>query len=180
MISEVSKRYAKALFEVAQENKSGDKVVSELKALKSVLSSDDFISGFVESPIVTPDHKISALKSALSGKVSADVINLLQLLAEKNRLNLFSEIIEAYEGIADSATGITRGTVRSASPLNADEKQRIEDTVKKVTKKQVILNFVEDKTLLGGMVAQVGGWTFDDSLDSHLTSLSEDLNRRTH
>lgn len=178
MISEASKRYAKAIYDIAKSNNSSDKMFAELTALANIIHSDVFISDFILSPIIAPEQKILAIKGALLGKVSQDIVNVLNLLAEKNRLNLFSEIVKAYELISDEAKGVTRGIVRSAAQLNADEKQRIEDTVTKVTKKQVILNFVEDKTLLGGMVAQVGGWTFDDSLDSHLTSLSENLNRR--
>ena len=60
------------------------------------------------------------------------------------------------------------------------DRKRIEETVSAVTKKKVILNFTVDPKLLGGMTAQVGGWTFDDSLETHLTRLSEDLNRRSH
>jgi len=180
MISEVSKRYAKALYELANSSKTNERVFSELQILGKILVQDDYISDFIQSPLVSPEQKIQALKSALSGKMSEDVVNTLHLLAEKNRLYLLSEIVGAFEIISDHEKGVTRGTVRSAASLNADEKQRIENTVTNVTKKKVILNFEEDKNLLGGMIAQVGGWTFDDSLESHLTSLSEDLKRRTH
>jgi F-type H+-transporting ATPase subunit delta len=64
--------------------------------------------------------------------------------------------------------------------LNEDDRRKLEQTIAGVTKKKVILNFTEDKKLMGGLVAQVGGWSFDDSLQSHLTRLTEDLNRRTH
>jgi F-type H+-transporting ATPase subunit delta len=89
-------------------------------------------------------------------------------------------MVSAFETISDEDHGVTRGNVRSAATLSPESRQQIEDTVTKVTKKKVILNFTEDPKLLGGMVAQVGGWTFDDSLETHLTRMSEDLNRRTH
>lgn len=180
MISEVSKRYAKALYEITQANGSNDLVLSELKTLGKILNTDTHISEFILSPLVSTENKIHVLKTTLSGKVSQDIINTLHLLADKNRLSIVAEIIEAFELISDESKGMTRGIVRSAANLNADEKQKIETTVNKVIKKKVILNFEEDKNLLGGMIAQVGGWTFDDSLDSHLKSINEDLNRRTH
>jgi F-type H+-transporting ATPase subunit delta len=62
--------------------------------------------------------------------------------------------------------------------LAQESRTKIEDIVTKVTRKKVILSFVEDAKLIGGTVAQVGGWTFDDSLESHLRRLNEDLNRR--
>ncbi len=178
--SEVSKRYAKALYELSKAQQKNDVVLAEIRALVQILKDDKVVADFVKSPLVSPENKTTAIKAAFSGKTSADVTNLLLLLASKNRLEIFSELVAAYEQISDQDHGVTRGTVRSASVLSADARKSIEATVAKATGKKVILNFVEDHSLLGGLVAQVGGWTFDDSLNSHLTRMSEDLNRRAN
>jgi len=180
MISEVARRYASALYDLSKTAKNQEQVFGELRALKQAFDADPTISDFMSSPLIAPDKKIAALKGALSGKLSNEVANTLILLAEKNRLPVFTQLVEAFEAISDRDHGVTRGTVRSASPLSPEARKQIEDTVTKVTKKKVILNFTEDPKLLGGMVAQVGGWTFDDSLETHLTRMSEELNRSTH
>lgn len=180
MITEVARRYARAFFELAKTAKNQDSVFAELRVIRDAIQSDKAILEFVTSPLVSPDQKMAAVKGALNGKVSNEVFNGLMLLAEKNRLGSFSEIVDAFEAISDEDHGVTRGTVRTATALSAEARKQIEETVSKVTKKKVILTFTEDPTLLGGMVAQVGGWTFDDSLETHLTRMSEDLNRRSH
>ncbi len=180
MTNEASRRYAQAFYELAKEAKNQDQVFAELRVLRDVISNDKTIQDFVSSPLIAPDQKVAAIKGALNGKVSTQVYNGLILLAEKNRLGLFAEIVEAFEGISDADHGMTRGTVRSATALSPESRKQIEETVAKVTKKKVILNFTEDSKLMGGMVAQVGGWTFDDSLETHLTRMSEELNRRSH
>jgi F-type H+-transporting ATPase subunit delta len=180
MISEVARRYARALYDLSKSAQNQDQVFSEIRTLRQVFSTDKVVGEFIASPVVGPDQKLAALKGALSGKVSQEVTNILMLLAEKNRLEIFSDLVSAFEEISDEDHGVTRGTVRSASPLSPEARKQIEDTVTSVTKKKVILNFTEDPTLLGGMIAQVGGWTFDDSLETHLTRMSEDLNRSTH
>src|SRR4029077_20300117 len=95
----------------------------------------------------------------------------------KNRLGIFSEIVTAFEHITDEAHGVTRGTVRSATVLAPEERKRIETLVGRATKKQVILTYKEDPSLLGGLVAEVGSFTFDDSLHAHLKRINEQLNR---
>ena len=180
MISEVSRRYARALYDLAKQAKNQDKIFSELRTLKQVFDGDQAIHEFVSSPLIAPTQKIAALTAALSNKVSQELTNTLILLAENNRLEIFNELVSAFEAISDEDHGVTRGTVRSATALSPEARKKIEDTVTQVTKKKVILNFTEDPKLLGGMVAQVGGWTFDDSLETHLTRMSEDLNRRSH
>jgi F-type H+-transporting ATPase subunit delta len=180
MINEVSRRYARALYDLAKANRNADKVFADLRALADVFAKDKTISSFVLSPLVGPEQKTAALKAALSGKISEEVINTLLLLADKGRMDIFNEVVDAFELISDEDHGVSRGTVRSAAPLSAEARQHIKETVEKVTKKKVILNFEEDPKLLGGMVAQVGGWTFDDSLETQLMKMSESLNRSTH
>ncbi|MBX2995570.1 MAG: ATP synthase F1 subunit delta [Bdellovibrionaceae bacterium] len=180
MISEISQRYARALHEVAQAKGSADRVFGELRVLADVYDQNKDIQDFLLSPLINPEQKIKALEGALRAKVSDELLSTLKVMAEKNRLSQFAEVSKAFEAISDEAHGVTRGVVRSATPVSADEQKRIEETVTKVTKKKVILTYEVDPTLLGGMVTQVGGWTFDDSLKSHLTKLSDELNRRAN
>lgn len=178
--SEVSKRYAKALYELSKSKQKNDAVLLEIRSLAQILRADRVVADFVSSPLVSPENKMNVVKSAFSNQTSDDVTNLLLLLAQKNRLEIFADLVSAYEAISDEDHGVTRGTVRSASTLSAEARLSIETKVAQATGKKVILSFVEDKSLLGGLVAQVGGWTFDDSLNSHLTRISEDLNRRAN
>ena len=180
MISEVSRRYAKALYESSKSAKNTDRVFSELRAISEAINGDPVVQDFFNSPLVTPDQKITTIKNSLSNKISSEVYNFLILLAEKNRLGVFSDILASYEHISDEDHGVTRGTVRSATTLTPEAQARIEEIVNTVTKRKVILNFSVDPKVLGGMVAQVGGWTFDDSLESHLTRLNDELKRRAN
>ena len=180
MISEVSQRYARALYEVTKEKGTADKVFGELRVLAQVYNESKEIQDFMLSPLISPEQKIKALEGALKSKISDELLSTLKVMAEKNRLSLFADVSLAFESITDDAHGVTRGVVRSATPVSTEERKRIEETVNKVTKKKVILTYEEDPTLLGGMVTQVGGWTFDDSLKSHLTKLSDELNRRAN
>ncbi len=178
MISEVSKRYARALFAYARDSKKIELVTSQLSEIAKALDGDVKIREFICSPIVTGQEKMTALKKALGDQAAEEILNLTGLLIEKNRLDILSQVALAFSSIADEANGVTRGIVKSASSLNEDSRKKIENTVAEITKKKVILNYEEDKTIMGGLVAQVGGWTFDDSLQSHLVRLGEELNRR--
>lgn len=174
MISEVANRYAKALFEVSEAAKNSDLVLSEVRALGEAVTKNAEIKTFLSSPIVPQVDKAKVLAS-LKGKFSPAVENLLSVLNDKDRLAFLSEIAEAFEALIDEKHGVTRGVVRSAATLDPEQRKSLEETVRKVTGKQVILKFDVDPTLMGGLVAKVGGWTFDDSLTTHLTSLKEGL-----
>jgi len=179
--SELAARYAKSLYDVAAEKNSADRVFNELRGLQQAFEKDKHVEEFLNSPVLKSEDKEKALKEALkNGGLSEETNSLVLLLAKKGRLPIFPEVVEAFQARADEAHGVTRGTVRSAIVLSPEERQRIEKTVSNYTKKQVILTYKEDPNVIGGLIAEVGSYTFDDTLKSHLRRLNEELNRRTH
>lgn len=180
-VSEISKRYAKALLAVAKQKGIHTQVHAELQALVKSFAGDAAVKSYFENPMIGSDQKIAAVKTSLSGKgVSEEVVNTLVLLAEKNRFGVLEQISFAYRDLLDMEEGVTRGVVRSAQPLAADAQKDIEQKITKVLNKKIVLTYEQDSKLLGGVVATVGGWTFDDSIDTHLKKLNEELNRRAN
>lgn len=175
IISEVARRYARALYGVAAEKNQADQFLSELRAVLKLVNDQKDIGEFLNSPTADAKVKARAITAAFDGKVQQEISNLILLLVEKGRFGALDEITAAFETETDLARGITRGHVRSASPLEADQRKSLEETAKKLTGKQVLLKYDLDPTLVGGLVAQVEGWAFDDSLTSHLNALKEEL-----
>jgi F-type H+-transporting ATPase subunit delta len=177
---ELAKRYAKALFELAIDNRSQEKVFNDLRALDEIFKRDKETHEFLVSPLVTPTQKEDVLKKVLADKnVNNEVIETILLLARNERLNVFSELVHAFEKEIDASNGVIRGSVRSASALAPEERKQIEQTVEKYLSKKVIMTYAVDPTVIGGLVAQVGSYTFDDSISAHLTRMNEELKRRT-
>ncbi|MCB0419440.1 MAG: ATP synthase F1 subunit delta [Bdellovibrionales bacterium] len=180
-VSEVATRYAVALHSLAKEKGIEEKTLQELRALGDLFNKDKDIYDFIHSPLIVAASREAALKAALDGNgVSEDVSNFILMLARKNRIAAFEGILEAYQNQVDIENGVTRGIVRSVSVLSPEERVAIEKKISDVTGKRVILNYTEEPNLIGGLIAQVGSYTFDDTLTTHLSRLKEDLNRRTH
>ncbi len=180
-VSEVSKRYAKALLAAAKSKNADAKIASELIAVSKIVNADAQVKQFFANPGLTADQKLAVIKTAFESKgLSEEVYNFLLLLAEKSRLSIIGEVTEAYQALVDLEQGITRGVVKSARPVDAAVKAELESKIEKVLKKKIVLTFQEDPKLLGGMVAHVGGWTFDDSIETHLKKINEELNRRAN
>ncbi|MFP5518378.1 MAG: ATP synthase F1 subunit delta [Bdellovibrionia bacterium] len=179
--SEVSKRYAKALYLAAKQANQQAKYLENLKTLEVALFQDKAIKAYFLNPMNSADQKSAVIKKALIEKnIENDVLNLVVLLAEKSRISAFSEIIEAYTALMDAESGVTRGVVKSAKPMTAAAIKDLESKIEGVLKKKVVLTNVEDASILGGVVAHVGGWTFDDSIETHLKKLNDELNRRAN
>lgn len=176
---EIARRYVKAVFELVADARARENILNELRQLQAIFK-DKEIFEFINSPIVSPDKKLETIRKPLEGKgLSETTENLILLLAKKNRLYFFNEVVSVFQEELDRHNGVVRGIVRSAITLDADERKKIEFKVGEYLKKNVILDFTIDPKLVGGLVARVGSYTFDDSLSSYLKRLKENLNRST-
>ncbi len=178
MSMNIAIRYAKALLSLTKQKGIHAEALNQLKAVNQSLQSDRQLKEFFENPVIKPEQKAKILKVALSGQNFAeDVSSCLLLMADRGRLSMISEFVQAFQDGIDQEDGVTRGIVRAAQPLSKDAQSELEKKITQVLKKKIVLTFKEDPTLLGGVVAQVGGWTFDDSIETHLKRLNEELNR---
>lgn len=176
--SEVANRYAAALFSLATNAEDHQNFLQTLKQLSAVLHQDKGIEAFINSPLIRAEKKEEALRAAFKDQnINNNVLNLILLLARKDRLTILSQISAAYEHRSDEVAHVKRGNVRAAAALNDKQKADIQKIVEAYTKNKVVLAYQEDATLLGGLIAQVGSLTFDDSLSAHLKRIKEDLNR---
>ncbi|MCB9027183.1 MAG: ATP synthase F1 subunit delta [Bdellovibrionaceae bacterium] len=178
--SELASRYASALYELAGETKSQDLVFSEVRELNKIFSIKE-IFDYMSSPVVQPSEKREILKKAFNNNgVSEGTQNFVLTLAKKGRLSIFSEVVIAFQSKNDEVNGVRRGEVTSSNVLAPEERAELTKTVEKVTGKKVILSYEENPDLIGGLIAKVGSYTFDDTLTSHLRRLQEDIKRRAH
>jgi F-type H+-transporting ATPase subunit delta len=172
-------RYAKSIFEIARDAKNDEKVLDQLRALDTSLQKDPEVLEFLSSPLFKLEDRERALEQALKGANAINEVHqLLMLLVRNGRISIYSQVVEAFQTLIDNANGVVRGTVRSAATLSPAERQQIESTVEKVLNKKVIMTYKVDPTVIGGLVAQAGSYTFDDSIKSHLQRLNDELKRR--
>ena len=180
-VIEVSTRYAKALFDSANAKSNQEKVFNELRVFQQVIDGDAAINDFVHSVLIRSDEKEATVKKAIEGRgFSSEVESFLCLLAKKGRLKIFEAILDSYQVLIDEANKVTRGQVRSSYELRPEERSAIETKVSQVTNKKVILSYTVDASIIGGLIAEVDGFRFDDTLTGHLRRLKEEINRSTH
>lgn len=109
----VAKRYAKALYEIANQEQITSLVEQELKALVQVITQDSEVQNFIASPNISEKTKLESIHTALQGKVSQPVINMIGLLIERGRMEILPELSESFVKIAGKAIGMADALVLS-------------------------------------------------------------------
>ena len=165
-------RYANALFELAQDQKSVDAVSADLAGLRRALESSPDLTRLVRSPVFSAEDHAKALKAILE-KMGANALTakFVLLLAEKRRLFVLIQIIAAYEHLVAKSRGETEAEVTAARALSDSEIAELKSVLKSRLGKEPRLHAKIDPTLLGGLVVKVGSRMIDSSLRTKLDGL---------
>lgn len=174
----IARRYAKALIELAEEDQAVEKYYGELKTFEAIMEAAPEGAGIFASPAFTSKLKEELLKGLISGRDLSDTVNkFLFLLLQKNRLDELPRIISNYRELADELSGVVRGTVTSALPLEKERIDKLRAALEHGTGKKVLLQVEVDPTLIGGVVTRIGDRLFDGSIKTQLDRIQDILQK---
>lgn len=150
-----------------------------MSQLEQLVKKDPKLATILGAPTLTASDK-SAIVAELeksSGSSSAAVKNLLEVLAENNRLGLLPEVCSKFGELMSAARGEVEMTVTSAQPLDNRTLSRLETAVAKSSyvgagKKLKVTNQV-NPDIVGGLVVEVGDRTIDLSVSSKLAKMNK-------
>lgn len=173
----VARSYAKAVFELARERDHVDAIAGELDALATVLAGAPALRAFFGRPWIAPASKRDvAAELATHLRLSTLMRDFLVLLAAQGRTEQLGAIVAAFGALQDAGAGRVRARVRTAVALSDGERGALAERLGgALGGKQVVLEEVVDRALLGGFVAEIGSLLVDGSLDGQLAQLRERL-----
>jgi F-type H+-transporting ATPase subunit delta len=171
----VAKRYAKALFEVAQAKNIVRDVEEELNGVIGVINSTPELIDFLNHPKISVGDKIELLQKAFSGQLREEVMNTLRLLIERRREAALRVLHREYVDIANEALGQADAVVTTAVALSDEEQRKVSEQFGKLTGKVIRVHNEIDPAILGGMQVRIGDRLYDGSLSGKLTRLQKDL-----
>lgn len=171
----VAKRYAKALFELAEQQKVVTEVEEQLKLIVQTLEQEPKIQQFLSLPSIDPEGKVATLKSAFGDRVSALVFNTIELLISRRRHDVIADVYAAYMRIAGDALGQAHATIYSSQALTDEELAGVVAQFGQLTGKTIIAQQIVEPDLLGGVQVRIGDRLYDGSLSGKLDRLQKSL-----
>ncbi|GAB3789413.1 F0F1 ATP synthase subunit delta [Virgibacillus kimchii] len=171
----VAKRYADALFQLGNEKAVLDQFMEEFRTVKEVFDTNTNLITFLKHPRVHHAKKIQFLEKAFQG-LSADVVNTIKLLVERQRSEIIPSIIDHFIQLVNDAKGIAVATVYSVRELNEAEQKELESSfAKRFTKNAIQFENVVDPTILGGIKIQLGNTIYDGSVSGKLRRMERNI-----
>lgn len=172
MISNISKRYARAFFEIATEEKQLEHYYEELNQFALIISQNKALSDFLANPVFEQGSKKGVVESIIGKlQLSGMTISFLKLLVDKKRIDILHDIVICYRQLMDEVLKKVRVNVKTAFPLSGKMQDYINSSLEKLTGRQVELFIENDPNLLGGIIIGVGDTLYDGSIKNQLNNM---------
>lgn len=173
MAALVSKRYAKAIFDIAVSKDLVDKIESELQLIVDTLSENQQLKELISHPKITFDERKNIIESIFSSSLTEDTLNFVSVLLEKGREKFLPNVLEEYIYFSDSLKNVIRATVYSVVELDEVQMNLIRLRLAEKLSKSVILSNKIDASLIGGIYIKAADQIIDGSVKGKLNELKK-------
>lgn len=177
MATELALRYARAFADVAEAAGLDPAVAQQqLQDFADTLAESRELREFLANPSIEMPQKLKVV-DALAARLGTgqQVRNFIAVILDHHRISELDEIRGEYRKIADAHAGAVEATITSARALSPEQRAELEAQVAKLAGAKVRASYVEDPTLLGGAVVQIGSTIYDGSVRAQLAQLKQKL-----
>lgn len=173
MATAAARRYARAVFEVAQADGQLEEWTDRIARLRSLLD-DPQVAGVLSNPTIAAAERMRLVGDAQS-LLDAEAVNLAKLLIESNRVREIAGIEDEFDRLKDEAAGRVRALATTAVALDPAERERVAGELSKQLGKEVRLDVLVDPRVLGGLRIQYGDRVVDATVATRLQQLRRRL-----
>lgn len=168
-----ARRYAQALFAIAQEKGSTEAWLTDLRELTDALE-ESTVKTFMSTPRVRTEDKLGVVAQLTEGR-DPMIANLVGLLVSRQGVGLLGRVTNEYGELLNVMLGRIRAEVTTATPLSTAQEKRLRDSLGASLGKDVILETRQDSNIIGGVLVRVGDQIIDGSVRTKLASLRQRL-----
>jgi len=166
-----AERYSLALYELANENNVLTQLENQSSSILDLISSSENFSNFIKDPTNNVDTLLKVINSIFDDKFESLLKNFLSFLIVKRRFFYIEKILKNFIEICSKKRGELKAELKSAKELSSDEISKITDELTKNFNSKIKLNYKHDKSLIGGLVVQVGSTMVDTSIKNKLQQI---------
>ncbi len=173
--TKLANRYAKALFDLALEQKVLDNVVEDMKLVISVCQQNKEFQLMLQSPIIYKDKKEAILKEIFEKSMQQISLFFLLIITKKKREAILETIAHQFVVLYKEFKNITTATLGTAIPLDKALKNKIVGLLQEQTKGEIDLIEQVDEDLIGGFVLGYDDKQYDASVKKQIKELQRNF-----
>ena len=165
-------RYSLALYELATENNNLKQVEDQSLSILNLISSSKDFFNLIKDPTSSQDDLLKIIYDISDNNKFENLLkNFLSFLIIKRRFFYVEQILKSFIETCSKKRGELKAELKSAKELSDDEIKKITDELTENFSSKIKLNYKHDKSLIGGLVVQVGSTMVDTSIKNKLQQI---------
>ena len=174
----IARRYAKALVNLAENEKDLDNTGKHLNSITEVYKENLELRQVLSDTKVSSGIKLEILKDVLIKiKVSRLVDTFSRYLLAKRRIDFLPDIERAFNLLLQEKLGRIEAKVTTASELPKDTVKKLVDAISSYSGKEIEVNVTIDPSIIGGIVTRIGSTVIDGSIQTYLNQIRKSIIR---
>lgn len=178
MYEYLDKRYALALYEVAEKKGKVEEYLKDLRKICDLIYNNDNFYNVIKHPQISTSRKKETFKNVFKGKIDDELLSFLLILIEKDRILYLREKLKEMEKIHLERNNTLLAEVKSVISLTEDEVKALTKKLEKKYNKKIILKQQIDSSLIGGVYIRVGDDVIDGTIRSKLDEMKSLMLKR--
>ena len=173
----LSRRYTKALFQLAREAGQEDKIGQEIESFLGAYTGSELQRVLTNPAFGIDDRKRTLIQVSNRLQLSILAIHFLLLLLERDRLTYLDSIAALYRRLLNETMGRVEAKVVSPGSLEAVMVDRLRDVLHRISGKEIVLQQETDPSLIGGVLVEFEGKVYDGSVRTQLAKMKQRIAR---
>ena len=173
--SRETKKYAQAVFIVADETDQLTDTIQRMDILLNIYTSSPEFRLFLQSRRISPAEKMKILKKVFMDILSDLELELLNHLLEEGHIQLLVAVIKRFGFIVESSRTSLKVSISTAEQMNPEELSNIVRIIEQKLGKKADAEALVDPEILGGVKFRIGNTIVDGSIATRLQKLGNSL-----
>ncbi|MCG3137148.1 MAG: ATP synthase subunit delta [Phycisphaerae bacterium] len=171
----IAEVYALSLLDLAKTQNAALAIDQEFQELVQALGRDSDFRTLFSSPLISEEVRAVTLDRLFRGRLSDLLLNTLQVLNLKGRINLLEEVQHQYHQEVVELQNVTEVRVSSATALSAGLRQQLVNLLQQRCGRNVAMIEEIDPALLGGLLIHIEDQKVDLSVAHQLDRFYETM-----
>ncbi|MBR1600163.1 MAG: ATP synthase F1 subunit delta [Alphaproteobacteria bacterium] len=166
--------YAQAMYDGAEEANQLDLLYADAGILGSIVIEKKEEFNKLNNPLWKYAQKEEVLADICRKlNLSQSMFNTLRLLAQNGKLNILEPTLKQFILIYQNKHDIAEVEITTVMPLTSSQEILLKDKLENIFHKQILLRYIIDPQIIGGLVIKYGTNFIDNSIKHKLRALEQ-------
>ncbi|GKU23314.1 F0F1 ATP synthase subunit delta [Clostridium folliculivorans] len=171
MYEYLDRRYALALYKVAEEKGKVEEYLQDLREICDLVYNNPDFYEVIKHPQISTGKKKKTFINIFKGKIDDELLSFLLILIEKDRILYLRQKLDQMEKIYLERNNTLIANVKSVIPLEDKQLKSLKEKLEKKYDKNIIFEQEIDKSIIGGLYVRVGNDVIDGTIKLKLEEM---------